>query len=206
MNSGWLPSEASHFRRRSTNSTPWSLRTCSGPPCRNMASPAIETTQTPQRFNPTQAACCCSRLVALALDEEGLHLLVLQDLHGRLLGSIALRDREERLLRLRHHRAREVVLVDRVVLGRHGPVQQWNDVAKDAGRVGVAENDGGTVHSKEVELNGLDSLLLLADDLRVLHPGLGVRARCGHDPAYTSASLLGGAAKGLRVGDFDLAH
>src|ERR1700680_4905559 len=29
----------------------------------------------------------CSRLVALALDEEGLHLLVLQDLHGRLLES-----------------------------------------------------------------------------------------------------------------------
>jgi hypothetical protein len=115
-----------------------------------MASPAIETTQTSQRFNPTQAACHCSRLVALALDEEGLHLLVLQDLHGRLLGSVVLRDREERLLRLRHHRAREVVLVDRVVLGRHGPVQQWHDVAKDARRVGVAENDGGTVQSQEV--------------------------------------------------------
>jgi hypothetical protein len=36
-------------------------------------------------------------------DEEGLHLLVLQDLHGRLLGSVALPDREERL---RRHRAR----------------------------------------------------------------------------------------------------
>jgi hypothetical protein len=34
-----------------------------------------------------------SRLVALALHEEGLHLLELQDLHGRLLGSVALRDR-----------------------------------------------------------------------------------------------------------------
>ena len=86
-----------------------------------------------------------SRLVALALDKEGLHILVLQDLHGRLLGSVTLRDCEERLLRLRHHRAREVVLVDRVVLGRHGPVQQWHDVAKDARRVGVAENHGGTV-------------------------------------------------------------
>src|ERR1019366_8087652 len=115
----------------------------------------IQTTQTPQRFNPTQAACCYSRLVALALDEEGLHLLELQDLHGRLLGSVALRDREERLLRLRHRRAREVVPVDRVVLGRHGPVQQWHDVAKDARRVGVAENDGRTVQSKEVELDGL---------------------------------------------------
>src|ERR1700693_4064635 len=206
MNSGWLPSEASHFRTRSAISTPLSLRTCCGTPCRNMASPAIETTPTPQSFTPTQAACCCSRLVALALDEEGLHLLVLQDLHGHLLGSIALRDREERLLRLRHHRARDVVLVDRVVFGRHGPVQQWQDVAKDARRVGVAENDGGTVQPEEVELDGLDSLLLLADDLRVLHPGLGVRARCCHEPAHTSTSRLGGAAKGLRVGDFDLAH
>ena len=56
--------------------------------------------------------CCCSRLVALALDEKGLHLLVLQDLHDGFLRSIALHDREERLLRLCHHRAREVVLVD----------------------------------------------------------------------------------------------
>jgi hypothetical protein len=38
--------------------------------------------------------------------------------------------------------AREVVLVDRVVPGRHGPVQQWRDIAKGARRVGVAENDG----------------------------------------------------------------
>ena len=80
-----------------------------------------------------------SRLVALSDDEEGLHLLVLQDLHARLLGSLALRDREERLLRLRHHRAREVVLVDRVVLGRHDPLQQWHDVAKNARRVRVAD-------------------------------------------------------------------
>src|SRR6202035_322910 len=80
--------------------------TCSGTPCRTMASPAIETTQTPQRFNPTQAACCCSRLVALALDEEGLHVLILPDLHGCALGSVSLCHREERLLRLRHHRAR----------------------------------------------------------------------------------------------------
>src|SRR4051794_38128468 len=58
-----------------------------------------------------QNSLCCSRFVALALDEERLHLLVLQDLHGCLLGSVALRDREERLLRLSHHRAREVVLV-----------------------------------------------------------------------------------------------
>src|SRR5450631_282663 len=153
-----------------------------------------------------QNSLCCSRFVALALDEEGLHILVLQDLHGCLLGSVALRDREERLLRLSHHRAREVILVDGVVFGRHGPVQQWHDVAKDARRVGVAENDGGAVHAKEVELNGLDSLLLLADDLRVLHPGLGVRTRCCHEPAHTNASSLGGSAKGLRVGDFDLAH
>ena len=34
----------------------------------------------------------------------------------------------------------------------------------------------------------------------------GVRAHRCHDPAHTSASSLGGAAKGLRVGDFDLAH
>jgi len=35
----------------------------------------------------------------------------------------------------------------------------------------------GTVHPKEVELDGLDSLFLLADDLRVLSSRLGVRAR-----------------------------
>jgi hypothetical protein len=114
------------------------------------------------------------------------------------LGALPYAIREERLLRLRHHRACEVVLVDRVVFGRHGPVQQWQDVAKDARRVGVAKNDGGPVHSKEVELDGLDSLLLLADDLRVLHPGLGVRARCCHEPAHTSTSRLGGAARGLQ--------
>src|SRR5215467_12358309 len=124
----------------------------------------------------------CSGLVTLAFHEERLHLLVLQDLHDWLLGSGALRDREVRLLRLRHHRTREVVLVDRVVFGRHGPVQQWHDVPKDTRRVGVAENDGGAVQAKEVELDGLDSLLLLADDLRVLHPGLGVRTHCRHNP------------------------
>src|SRR5689334_3434327 len=134
-----------------------------------------------------QNSPCGSRFVALALDEERLHLLILQDLHCRLLGSVALRDREERLLRLPHHRAREVVLVDGVVFGRHGPVQQWRDVAKDARRVGVAENDSGTVHAKKVELDGLDSLLLLADDLRVLHPGRGIRAHCCHNSAHTRA-------------------
>src|SRR5689334_24967181 len=104
--------------------------------------PALFTSPaTPQRFNPTQAACRCSRLVAVALDEEGLHLLVLQDPHGRLLGSDALRDRKERLLRPSHHRAREIILVDGVIFGRHGPVQQWHDIAKDARRVGVAENE-----------------------------------------------------------------
>jgi hypothetical protein len=90
-----------------------------------------------------------STLVALAPDEEGLHLLVFQDLHGRLLGSVALRDREERLLRLPHHRARDVVLVDRVVLGRHDPVQQWHNIAKDARRVGVAQNHGGADQDSE---------------------------------------------------------
>jgi hypothetical protein len=53
----------------------------------------------------TKAVCSCSRLVALALDEEGFHVLVLQDLHGCALGSVSLRHREERLFRLRHHRA-----------------------------------------------------------------------------------------------------
>src|SRR5579862_6376670 len=112
---------------------------------------------------PLNHSVRCSRLAAIALDEEGLHLFVFQDLHHRFPGSTGRRDREERLLRLRHHRAREVVFVDRVVLGRHGPVQQWHDIAKDARRVGVANNDCGTVHSKEVELDGLDGLLLLAD-------------------------------------------
>src|SRR5436305_6580467 len=57
----------------------------------------------------------CSRFVALPLDEERLHLLVLQDLHGCLFGSVALRHREERLLRLSHHRAREGIPVAGVV-------------------------------------------------------------------------------------------
>src|SRR6266567_5323202 len=146
--------------------------------------------QTPQHFNPTQAVCCCSRLVALARDEEGLHVLVLQDLHGCALGSVSLRHREERLLRLRHHRAREVVLVDRVILGRHGPVQEWHEVVKNARRIGVDEDDGRTVDSQEVELDGLDGLFLLADDLRVLHSASGIRASGCHDPAHTSASSL----------------
>ena len=40
-----------------------------------------------------QNSLCRSRFVALALDEEGLHVLVLKDLHG--LGSGALHNREE---------------------------------------------------------------------------------------------------------------
>jgi hypothetical protein len=84
-------------------------------------------------------------------------------------------------------------------------MQQWHDVAKNAPRVGVAENDGGTVHAKEVELNGFDSLLLLADDRRVLDAGLGVRAHCWLDPHTRATSSLDDAVKGLRVGDFDLA-
>src|SRR5579885_169049 len=153
-----------------------------------------------------QNSPCCSKFVALALDEEWLHLLVLQDLHSWPPRSVTLRDREVRLLRLRHHRASEVVLVDRVILRRHRPVQEWHDVPKDARRVGVAENNGGPVHTKEVEVDGFDSLLLLPDDLRVLHSGRGVRAHCCHNPAHTSAGSPGAATKGLRVGDFDLAH
>src|SRR5690348_3843739 len=121
----------------------------------------------------SQNSLCWSGLVALALDEKGLHLPVLQDLNSWLLGNVALRDREVCLLRLRHHRTREIVLVDRVIFGRHGPLQQWHDVPKSAGSVGVAQNDGGTVQAEEVELDGLDSLFLLADDLRVLHSGRG---------------------------------
>ena len=86
-------------------------------------------------------------------------------------------------------------------------MQQWHDVAKDARRVGVAENDGGTVHAKEVELDGLDSLLLLADDLRVLHPGRGSPQPTAVMTPHTGApAALAARAKGLRVGDFDLAH
>src|SRR5215471_21584295 len=40
----------------------------------------------------------CSRFVALAVDEEGLHFLVLEDLHGRLPGSFAPHDCEDRVL------------------------------------------------------------------------------------------------------------
>src|SRR5215471_11476684 len=40
-----------------------------------------------------QNSPCCSRFVALALDEERLHLLVFQDLHGCLLGSVTPRSR-----------------------------------------------------------------------------------------------------------------
>src|ERR1035441_4559459 len=78
---------------RPDESTPELAEQVAGPSvtmhhCRTIQTKTIQTTQTPQRFNPTQAACCCSKLVALALDEEGLHLLELQDLHGRLLGSV----------------------------------------------------------------------------------------------------------------------
>src|SRR5689334_23020019 len=48
-----------------------------------------------------QNSPCCSTFVALAFDEEWLHLLVLQDLHGWRRGSVTLRNREVRLLRLR---------------------------------------------------------------------------------------------------------
>src|SRR6476646_10103012 len=44
-----------------------------------------------------QNSPCCSRFVALPLDEERRHLFVLQDPHGRLPGTVALRDRQERL-------------------------------------------------------------------------------------------------------------
>jgi len=37
-------------------------------------------------------------------------------------------------------------------------------------------------------------------------PASGSAPVCCHDPAHTSTSSLGGAAKGLRVGDFDFAH
>jgi hypothetical protein len=50
---------------------------------RHVTYPPIE-----QRFNPMQAAWRCSRLVALALDEEGFHVPVLQDLHGCLLECV----------------------------------------------------------------------------------------------------------------------
>jgi hypothetical protein len=41
----------------------------------------VSGNQTPQHFKPTKTVCCCSRLVALALDEDGFHVLVLQDFH-----------------------------------------------------------------------------------------------------------------------------
>jgi hypothetical protein len=52
-----------------------------------------------------------------------LYSILHQDLHGRFLVSVALRNCEECLLRLSHHSTRQVVLVDRVPVGRHGPVQ-----------------------------------------------------------------------------------
>src|SRR6266446_4541847 len=85
-------------------------------------------------------------------------------------------------------------------------MQEWHEVIKNARRIGVAEDDGRTVDPEEVELDGLDGLFLLADDLRVLHSAFGIRASGCHDSAHTSASSLSGVAKGLRVGDFDLAH
>ncbi len=53
--------------------------------------------------------------------------------------------------------------------------------------------------------DGLRSLLL-ADDLWVVHPGLGVYAWRRHDPAHASASRPDGLAKGMGIDDFDLAH
>src|SRR6516162_7857025 len=46
----------------------------------------------------SQNSPCGSTFVALAFDEEWLHLLVLQDLHSWFPGSVTLRDREVRLL------------------------------------------------------------------------------------------------------------
>jgi hypothetical protein len=59
------------------------------------------------------ATSSCSRRVAVARHEERLHLPVLE--HRRRRGAFILREREERLLRLRDHGARQVVLVNRVV-------------------------------------------------------------------------------------------
>jgi hypothetical protein len=84
---------------------------------------------------------------------------------------------EERLLRLRHDRAREVVLKDRVVPGWHGPVQEWQDVAKDVGRVGGAQDDSGAVDSKEIELTDSTAFsfsrysIWASGPLWLLHPG-----------------------------------
>ena len=56
--------------------------------------------------------------------------------------------REQRLLRLRDHVARQVVLVNRVVARRHCPVDQRHDQTQCRRRVGVAEDHhfGGAFH------------------------------------------------------------
>jgi hypothetical protein len=53
---------------------------------------------------------------------------------------------------------------------------KWCGAAKDSRCIGVSENHVGTIQFRKVEPDGLDRLLLLADDLRVLHPDLRVRA------------------------------
>jgi hypothetical protein len=55
----------------------------------------VSGNQNTATLQSNDAVCCCSRLVALALDEEGFRVLISQDLRGCALGSVSLRNREE---------------------------------------------------------------------------------------------------------------
>ncbi len=66
-------------------------------------------------WSSASAASSCSWCVAIACHEERLHLLVLENLYRRSRGALALREGEKRLLRLRDHGARQLVLVNRVL-------------------------------------------------------------------------------------------
>ena len=75
-----------------------------------------------------------------------------ENLYRRSRGALALREREKRLLRLRDHGARQLVLVNRVVARRHHPLEQRHDKTQCRRRIGVAEDHGGAVEPEEVEL------------------------------------------------------
>ena len=91
-------------------------------------------------------ACLTGSIRALPLPgvavarPERFHLFVLENLHRRSRRAFALREREERLLRLRDQGAREIIRVNRVVARRRGPVGISEDQRRaEEGRRSVME-------------------------------------------------------------------
>ena len=84
-------------------------------------------------------------------------------------------------------------------------MQGRHDVAKDARRVGVAENDRGTVQAEEVELSDSTAFSFSPMIFAYFIPASGL-APAAVITRHPGASSLGGTAKGQGVGDFNLAQ